>query len=87
MAHSSPGALHFASGNLNITALSGYTVELRTWFDDEPSSMRPLPQLLVYGCFTECDAAGAAFLNQLALLTGAIVATTTTRLRTSIIIC
>lgn len=83
VAQGSPGALHFASGDLNLATLNEHATALKSWFASVPrSSVSPMPSLLLYGGFAEGSSlagdgeADDTFLRQLAMLTGAIVSAT-----------
>ncbi|MEM9090853.1 MAG: DUF4347 domain-containing protein [Cyanobacteria bacterium P01_F01_bin.53] len=74
VAQGSPGALHFASGDLSLATLHEHATALKSWFASVPrSSVSPMPSLLLSGGLLGEGEADDTFLRQLALLTGAIV--------------
>ncbi len=73
ISHGSDGAIEIGSGRLDMTRLAVDGAAVARWGD----ALAAGGDLLLYGCQVAEDVAGRAFVQQLALLTGADVAAST----------
>ncbi|MFK8186192.1 MAG: DUF4347 domain-containing protein [Phormidesmis sp.] len=76
VAPSSPGILHFSSGDFSLQTLDPYVEQLQTWFTGDGSAASPAavePQLLLYGRRVGAGQSGTEFMDTLSWLTGAKV--------------
>ena len=73
VSHATTGALHLGTDWLDSANVGGYAADLRGWAAD----LNPGADILLYGCGLAGDAAGRAFVEHLAALTGADVAAST----------
>jgi len=74
VAHGEAGLLKLGNTRLDIEELNNKAILLRRWFKD---SGQGKPDLLLYACDVAKGDGGAAFVEQLAVLTGADVAAST----------